>query len=874
MTSQAQTTADTEEAPAALANPLHRLAGNLRRWLVAAAVVPRVLAKAPLTAVFLAAFWVVGLVTGSVVHGPSDSLLRHVGAGTTSLTQGRWWTLFSYGLWEPGLAPYLITTALALATLLPAERRLGAVKAGAFLLASQVLGALLGIAAIEAGAAAGDPWLESSVADLGHHLAISLSVGASVGLTGVGLALSAQLTALWRRRTRLLLITMTLLFLFYAGDVLDIMRAGAAFVGLVGGALLLGKRRSLRGVRLLPSSHAETRVLVALLAATSAIGPAISWITGSQGGPLAIYEELFIPSNLSAGEVTDACAGAGAGSRACLSLRADYLLNNSVAVVTLFVPVLILAVIALGLWRGRRMAWWAAALFEVGIFAATLRFFLLTRSQLVNDPTTQPGLVTGVTIYSVGLLLVPVVILAVLALTRCHFRLRAEKETALTFWTIAVLAFVVIGATYVKFGYDARNEFSPVPTFHQMLVDYPKRLLPDSYLILFGTSLYAFVPVSGWAKALYELTGPVFWLIVLGGLFVAFWRAGARRKEDHSAEAGALLLENGGSTLSYMTTWPGNEYWISEDGRAAVAYRVVGSIALTTGDPYGEPDARRAAVAGFSSFCDEQGWSPCFYSITGEMRQRSDALGWSAVQVAEDTLLRLPDLAFTGKKWQDVRTALNKAGKAGITAHWHTWPTAPLSVQEQVRALSEEWVADKGLPEMGFTLGGLDELDDPRVRILVAVDADGTLHGITSWLPCYREGQPVGWTLDFMRRSGEGFRGVMEFLIASAALQFKEEGAEFLSLSGAPLARIDRGEQAVPLQRVLDIAGKALESVYGFRSLLAFKAKFQPEYLPLYMSYPDPAQLPAIGTAIGKAYLPHTTPAQMLRLSRQFTSSG
>ncbi|RAG85159.1 hypothetical protein DN069_13040 [Streptacidiphilus pinicola] len=871
MTSSAQSTAVTEETPAARPGRLHRLGENLGRWLAATAVVPRLLAKAPLTVTFLAAFWVLGIVTRSVLHGPSDSLLRHVGVGTSSVTAGKWWTLFSYGLWADGLKPYIVTSLLALATLLPAERRLGPLRTGAFFLASQVLGALLGIAAIEVGAVAGDPWLQDSVSHLYAHVSTGLSVGASVPLTGVGLALSAALTALWRRRTRLLLLTMTVLFLFYAGDVLDIARAGAAFVGLVGGAVVVGRRRSLRGVRLRPSSYAETRVLVALFAATSALGPAISWFTDSGAGPLAIYQELFVPRYFGTEVITDACTGARATPRDCLTARADYLLNHSPAVVTLFVPLLILLVIAAGLARGRRMAWWAAVVFEVLLFAATLRYFLFTRSVLVaQDPST----VTLVTVYSIGLLVVPIAVLAVLVVTRRHFRLRAEKGTALTFWAIAVLAFVLVGAAYIKFGYDARNDFSPVPTFHQMVTDYPKRLLPDSYLVLFGTNAaYAFVPDGGWAKALYELAGPVFWLVVLGGLLVAFWRAGAGHKEDHADEAEALLLQNGGSPLSYMTTWPGNDYWISEDGRAAVAYRVIGNIALTMGDPYGEPDAARAGVAGFSRFCDEQGWSPCFYSVTGEIKQRSDGLGWSAVQVAEDTLLRLPDLAFTGKKWQDVRTALNKAGKAGISGHWYTWPTAPLAVQEQVRSLSEEWVADKGLPEMGFTLGGLDELDDPRVRILVALDEEGSLHGITSWLPCYREGQPVGWTLDFMRRSGEGFRGVMEFLIATAALQFKEEGAEFLSLSGAPLARIDRGEQAVPLQRVLDIAGKALEPVYGFRSLLNFKAKFQPEYHPLYMAYPDPAQLPAIGTAIGKAYLPHTTPAQMVRLSRQFTAA-
>jgi len=112
-------------------------------------------------------------------------------------------------------------------------------------------------------------------------------------------------------------------------------------------------------------------------------------------------------------------------------------------------------------------------------------------------------------------------------------------------------------------------------------------------------------------------------------------------------------------------------------------------------------------------------------------------------------------------------------------------------------------------------------------------------------------------------------RGVSEFLIASAALRFQEEGAAFVSLSGAPLARLDRGEDFGPLQKLLDGAGKALEPVYGFRSLFAFKAKFQPAYEPLYMAYPDPAALPAIGNAIGRAYLPHMTAGQGLRLVRR-----
>ena len=194
-------------------------------------------------------------------------------------------------------------------------------------------------------------------------------------------------------------------------------------------------------------------------------------------------------------------------------------------------------------------------------------------------------------------------------------------------------------------------------------------------------------------------------------------------------------------------------------------------------------------------------------------------------------------------------------------------------------AISEEWVADKGMPEMGFTLGGLEEVDDPDVRCLIAVDADRHVHGVTSWLPVYSEGRIVGWTLDFMRRrAGDGFRPAMEFLIASAALKLAEEGADFVSLSGAPLAKVEQpegGDGAVAqdsltaaLDRLLDVLGRTLEPVYGFRSLLAFKSKFQPRYEPMFMAFPDPAALPSIGNAIGRAYLPEVSLGQGMKLMR------
>jgi lysylphosphatidylglycerol synthetase-like protein (DUF2156 family) len=167
---------------------------------------------------------------------------------------------------------------------------------------------------------------------------------------------------------------------------------------------------------------------------------------------------------------------------------------------------------------------------------------------------------------------------------------------------------------------------------------------------------------------------------------------------------------------------------------------------------------------------------------------------------------------------------------------------------------------------MGFTLGGVDEALDPEVRCGLAVDADGRVHGVTSWLPVHGPGGAVvGWTLDVMRRLPDGFRPVTEFLIASACLSFRGSGALWVSLSGAPLAHSDETEDLGGLSRLLDRLGEMLEPLYGFRSLDAFKAKFQPRHVPLFMVFRDEAALPRISLALTEAYLPDVSTADLAR---------
>jgi len=373
-------------------------------------------------------------------------------------------------------------------------------------------------------------------------------------------------------------------------------------------------------------------------------------------------------------------------------------------------------------------------------------------------------------------------------------------------------------------------------------------------------------------------TALLVWLVIGRSAFAVPSRRRLRRRAGGTATgpqvAREALHRHGGSTLSWMTTWPENRYLVHGAGDGGItAYRVHAGVAVALGDPIVDPGDRAAALEEFRAAAEGSGWVPCLFSATQELADVARATGWRALQVAEDTLIDLDGLEFKGKPWQNVRSAFNRAEKAGIEHRMVRLDEEPRAVVAQVRAISEEWVGDKGLPEMGFTLGGVEEALDPEVRTGLAVDAEGTIHGVTSWLPVYGPGGAdgpvvVGWTLDVMRRRGDGFRAVVEYLIASACLTFRAEGARFLSLSGAPLARTGEAEGADVLDRVLDRMGELLEPYYGFRSLHAFKAKFKPRYAPMFLVYRDEADLPRVGLGIGRAYLPHAGVRDLVALVR------
>jgi lysylphosphatidylglycerol synthetase-like protein (DUF2156 family) len=803
------------------------------------------LRRVPGTITMIIVLWTIGAATGL---GPSDNLLDRVGLGGEQLAQGKWWNLVSSMFFSGGLSQYIgVTVVLALLCGL-AEHKIGTGRMLLVFVVTHVFGAVLAIGAVTLGAVAGDWWSTDLMA--------TVMVSPCGAAFGVGLAASCQLPALWRRRLRLTLVLTMVMLALYSGTMVDLVRLFAGLTGLALGPLMLG--RSKRPPDTAPS-RVESRLLVAMIVAVSAVGPLVATASQTARGPLSVLQFLLVGEQPDMDEICADPTMALDCQRARVALRLSGLGPTFMSII----PALLLLVTAEGLRRGRRFAWWGA----IGLNGALAGLGMVLLLSYLTDPLPLSPKDWTETSAS---LLQPLLVLGLLLATRRRFDVQAPPGVYRRLALITGATLLGCAGTYALGGYLVRGQFEHAPAFGQIVADLPARFAPPGYLGEFDLTV---VPSGFLAMLLHQWTGVVFWSVVIASCLLTFLRANVQSRVADRTRARALLARYGGTSMSHMITWRGNNYWFTPDGQAVIAYRVISAVALTTGEPVGEPAARRDATSQFAHFCAANGWTPCFYGVSEQLRTELNRATWSSVQVAEETVLPLPNLQFRGKKWQDVRTALNKARALGVTARAVRFHDAPQWMTDQILTLSRAWLADKGLPEMGFTLGRIEELADKEVCCLVAVDAEERVHGVTSWLPVRRDSHVVGWTLDFMRRDHAGFPGVMEFLIASMAVRCRDEGVEFLSLSGAPLARLDRDsdsdERTAPLQRVLDLVGRTLEPVYGFRSLLAFKAKFQPQYRPLFMSYPDAAALPSIGNAITRAYLPKITFDQGIRLARK-----
>lgn len=847
----------TSGKPVPAASPVWRtMARSTRRRTMSA------LRLLPFSLAVLAVFLGVGAATGSFLAGPAEDLLPVAGVSGPGLRSGNWWSLFTSLFFATNVPAYAAASVMIVVLLGLAERKLGTAAAAALFFGGQFAAVTLFLLLTQLAAVVGDGWLDLMADDV--------LIGPYAPVLTAGLAASGRLPVLWQRRFRTAVLSVSLLLVLYVGHAETVIGLLGAVLGLLAGWWIQGDEGRLHRHR---STGRETRNLLALMVAVFAVGPILTGIARAPRGPLALLRDVVLNPLPTLNQLAVHCGDTVDGS--CLEAGRTGL-AGPIGLALAIVPVVLLLICADGMRRGRRLALTIAMAIQVAVSAlAAIYLALFALVPQPHGPSTPP--LGSAFAHVLPLVVVPSLLALVLWLNRRHFRVQTTPAARRTLGAVLAGTWLVLAGAYsvawLWAGGPNRNG-GLSGLFVELARQYVPVPIPQRYQQIF-------VGRDSIEATLFAYSGPLFWIIALATVWWAL--LGGHHSHDSGRQdrlQARDLLHRGGGPLSWMALWEPNSYWFSADGRGAVAYQRHGSVALTLGCAFGPLENRSAVTEGFLGHCGTHALVPALYSCDDTLWPMLQERGFSRVAVAQETRLAIRGLEFKGKEWQNVRTAINRAGKLGVHAVWGTYRELPPALRARLDEVSEEWAAAKSVPEMGFTLGGIDELDDDEVLCCLAVDGGGTVHGVTSWLPVYDAGILVSRTLDVMRRGADGFPGVMEFLIASAVLELRES-VEVISLSGSPLAGspesgagTDTGPNGDNLVRILDVVGHALEPVYGFRSLAAFKSRFKPEYRTLYLYYQDPLHLPSIGRALTRAYLPGLSFQQGARLVRQVVASG
>ncbi len=274
---------------------------------------------------------------------------------------------------------------------------------------------------------------------------------------------------------------------------------------------------------------------------------------------------------------------------------------------------------------------------------------------------------------------------------------------------------------------------------------------------------------------------------------------------------------------------------------AFIMYRVRGLSWIAMGDPVGPEPAREALAWRFREMADRHGGRAVFYQVQAENLPLYLDLGLSAIKLGEEGIVPLAGFTLEGSARKDLRQAYRRAQRDGLS--FELAPPAAVPAQmDELRQVSDSWLAEKHTREKGFALGCFQP--DYLARFPCAlIRRHGRLVAFANvWTGAERQ----ELSIDLMRHTSEAPRSVMDFLFVELMLWGAREGYVRFNLGMAPLSGLETHPLAPLWHRLGTLIYQQGEHFYNFEGLRAYKNKFAPVWRPKYLAAPGGMGLPTI----------------------------
>ncbi len=298
--------------------------------------------------------------------------------------------------------------------------------------------------------------------------------------------------------------------------------------------------------------------------------------------------------------------------------------------------------------------------------------------------------------------------------------------------------------------------------------------------------------------------------------------------DDAGVVAGSFPLAYAGLALL------GDKSLLWNASRTAFAmYAIQGRTWVLLHDPVAPPADVAGLLRTFVDRVDDYGGVPVAYEIRPEYLHHYVELGLTSVKIGEEALVPLHDFSLDGHDRKALRGSVNRLAREGFQFRILSPAEVHLRIEE-LRHVSDDWLARKAVAEKGFSLGFFDE--DYLRRCPVAVlERNFRIEAFTNLLI----GRPGGeLSLDLARYRVSAPSSAMEGLFAHAMLWGRARGYSRFNLGMAPLAGVAPMHGPTVWGLVARYVFEHGEDLYNFQGVRAFKEKFSPVWEPRYLAYP------------------------------------
>lgn len=322
---------------------------------------------------------------------------------------------------------------------------------------------------------------------------------------------------------------------------------------------------------------------------------------------------------------------------------------------------------------------------------------------------------------------------------------------------------------------------------------------------------------------------------------------------EQDAELRELLATWGDQdSLGYFALRPDKVLAWSQTRKACISYRVVGGVAIASGDPIGDLEAWPGAIDAFMTECKQNGWLPAAAATSesgAEVWVRETQM--NALEIGDEAIVEVPSFTLEGRAMRNVRQMVNRVRRQGYTTQVSSLGELTEAEVTELATKSIEWRVGKTERGYSMALGRIDAKKDPNV-VAIRAFREGKLAAFLTFVPWGNQ----GLSLDFMRRSPESDPGITELLICDLIESCNSRDIKQISLNFAAFRdALERGDRigAGPVSKFNRGFLRFVSRWIQIDSLYRFNVKFRPIWEPRYLVYNGSKEFLRAGLAYVKA---------------------